>query len=366
MAENKQYTELLLETLRCELWQRPFPHKKLSDDEMKFLLDEGERQTVAGLVASTLMQNSVELGVMNVLEMMSFVRQIQGDNTKLNDDLLRFARAMTGGGLDFIVVKGQTLAALYPHPDLRTAGDVDFYCPGFDYRTQKAQLESILGIELPRNAPRKETGFDWGEGRFELHNQLLLLAYPPHRKYWKKALAESVQKNHRVKIEDTDIHTLDPALNVAYTFAHLFIHFVKEGIGLRHLCDLAVIVHHYHKDIDGNTLKTMLQRMGLLKAFMAFGHVLKDYLDMPVEDFPFPLDQRYRRYSKKLMDDILYSGNFAKTVREETHSKSGYKWVTFKMMARRCWKYFRLAPLECTFFVPNYIQTNLWELRRGE
>lgn len=357
---------MLLEAVRCELWHKPFSRKQLTDDEVKYLLDESNRQTVSGLASNTLAENSVDIGVMNVLEMMSYIRQNETDNIRLNDSLLAFAQKMSEAGIDFVVVKGQTLGALYPHPAMRTPGDVDFFCPGMAYDEVRKRLQPLLGIELSASAPRKEVFFKLGECPYELHNRLLLLAYPGHRRLWNRSLAQSVAKNYRVEVAGTPIHTLDPMLNVVYTFAHLFIHFIKEGIGLRHLCDLAVLLHHYNSEIDGEALQTLLRRLGLLRAFSAFCYMLRDYLGLPEEDVPFALDPRWKRYSARLMDSVLYAGNFAKTVREDSHSKRGYKWVTFKMMARHCWQYFRLAPLECAFFVPNYIQTNLYDLTRGE
>ena len=39
---------------------------------------------------------------------------------------LFFLAQMDANQIDYVVMKGQTMAVLYPHPDVRTSGDVDF------------------------------------------------------------------------------------------------------------------------------------------------------------------------------------------------------------------------------------------------
>ena len=52
-------------------------------------------------------------------------------NRELNDELKRFVKLPLK---DYIVVKGQTIASIYPNPLVRMAGDIDFPTEGYCVR----------------------------------------------------------------------------------------------------------------------------------------------------------------------------------------------------------------------------------------
>jgi hypothetical protein len=164
-------------------------------------------------------------------------------------------------------------------------------------------------------------------------------------------------------VDGIKVRTLSPTTNVVYTFYHPFNHFIKEGIGLRQIVDLAVMLYAYHDEIDKDKLKRMLRKLGLYCMFKAFGTILTDYIGLSEKYFPFKLVEKDRKKENLILADVLYKGNFAKSVRNNNLSAMQYKKETFKLMFRQCCNYFSLAPSELIFFMPRRFKGDVLVLR---
>ena len=206
-------------------------------------------------------------------------------------------------------------------------------------------------------------GFDINNIHFELHQNLAVLSNPLHNYRWKKYLKVAVKDDYCVEMDGMKVKTLSPTTNVVYTFYHLFNHFIKEGIGIRQLVDLAVMLHAYHDEINKGELERMLRKLGLYRVFRAFGSILMDYIGLCETDFPFKLKEKDRKKELLMLEDVLYKGNFAMNVRENDLSPLRYKVETFKLMFHQIRNFFSLAPAELLFFMPRRLNGDLCVLR---
>lgn len=62
-----------------------------------------------------------------LLKWYAMARQIEQCNEQLNAECVEVARYLTQQGYDYAILKGQSLASLYPQPQLRTPGDIDVF-----------------------------------------------------------------------------------------------------------------------------------------------------------------------------------------------------------------------------------------------
>lgn len=62
-----------------------------------------------------------------LLKWYAMARQIEQCNEQLNAECVEVARYLTQQGYDYAILKGQSLASLYPQPQLRTPGDIDVW-----------------------------------------------------------------------------------------------------------------------------------------------------------------------------------------------------------------------------------------------
>lgn len=349
--------EKLFGLLRLSLWNLPYD-VSISSVEIRQLISCAEKQAVSGLVIDSLFKKDVRMEQEVLFEAIGFLEQIKQENKKMNQDVAAFARLMDSSNVDYLVVKGQTIAALYPEPYIRMSGDVDFLIKDYAY-TSKV-LRKQWDVVLPTQMAEKEIAFTHNGTLYELHTYLIDFGSNKHKQYWEKQLSESNPSS--IMIDGEEVKVMDPTLYVTYVFLHLFFHFVKEGLGLRQLCDWAVIMQHYAEKIEIERLTEILNKIGLLKAFCAFGTILVDKLGM--KDFPLPLTERDRKLQSKILADIMRSGNFGREKHEVKHIGLKYKLETMLFTLSNCWQYFALAPKEMMLIPYRRIAVNLRLLKQ--
>ena len=330
--------------LQEALWGTPF-REPIGPSEACQLIVMAKKQAVAGLVIDTLIKKEVSMEQQTVFNAYAHLEKIKRRNLAMNTEVAEFSRLMAVANAECIIVKGQTLAALYPEPLVRMPGDIDFLVK--DYRQAADMLLTHWGVELPKSLAEKEVVFTHGSTLYELHTYLINFGCGKHRTYWEQALSES--NPAYVMIGGEQVPVMNPTLNAAYIFIHLFFHFIHEGIGLRHLCDWAVMLHHYANEIDRARLEEILRNVGLLEAFKAFGTILVDKLGMV--DFPLPLADKDRRMQSYVLSDILSGGNFGRGNRLVTKAGLKHKMETMLIVLKHSIRYVRLAPTEmCLMF----------------
>ncbi len=347
----------LFALLRQALWGTPF-EGEITPKEAGELIALAEKQAISGIIIDALIKKNVRMEQMALFEAIGYLEQIKQENQRKNREVAKFARLMDDTGTEYVVVKGQTIAVHYPEPLVRMSGDIDFLI--HDYQQTTNVLKEHWGIDLPHQMVEKEISFTHGDILYELHTYLIDFGSNKHKRYWERALAES--KTATIEIGGEEVKVLEPTLYAVYIFMHLFYHFIKEGIGLRHLCDLAVMMHHYAEEIDKERLTEVLQNLGLLKTFLAFGTLLEDNLGM--KDFPLPLSRKDRKLQGRIMNDIMHSGNFGRGKRNVQEVGLRYKFETMLFVLSNCMRYFSLAPKELMLIPYRRLVVN-WRLMKS-
>lgn len=347
MTLNEKFFGLL----RAALWAKPvdFP---ISPDEAAALVDLAARQTVSGLIIDQLIKNEVRMERNTLLQAYALLERIKQQNESMNAKVAAFARLMDETATNYLIVKGQTLAALYPEPSVRMSGDIDVLVR--DYRHAVSVLREHWQADLPDRFPGKETAFSHDDAIYELHTYLIGFGSNRHRRRWEQALADSAPE--AITIGGARVSVMQPTLNAAYIFMHMFFHFVGGGVGLRQLCDWGVAMHHYADKIDARGLEELLRQLGLLRAFRAFGTILVDRLGMP--DFPLPLSAKDRRMQPLILRDMLDGGNFGRSRRKVKRIGLLHKAETGLLTLTSSLRYLRLAPLELSLQVHRKVVNN--------
>ncbi|MCH5307082.1 MAG: nucleotidyltransferase family protein [Prevotella sp.] len=343
-------TVQLFSFLRSALWQsqEDLP-MELDEKETSSLLALAEQQTVIGLIADALIRYQVKLPKEYAFRVVGLTAQIRQASLQVTEELKSFVKLPL---MDYAVVKGQTVAALYPEPLLRMSGDIDILVR--DYPSARAVLKKHWYIELPERLIDKETAFSHNGVPYDIHTSLKEFGCRSHQRYWQELMTRDLILT---EVDGASVPTLGPSVYAVYIFVHLFSHFIREGVGLRQLCDWAVVLHHYRDGIDADELVSMLSRLGFLKAYRAFGCILADQIGLPI--FPIELTERDRRWSDKILADILQGGNFGHCSRKQRQSGWRYKVETLRLTVRKILRYWPLAPSELTMMIPRLVLLNL-------
>ncbi len=345
--------DVLLGVVRHALWRTPLPSGELTARRFGMLMDVAVKQTVAGLVGAALMEegSGVVLPSKAVLRMIMQERGIRSSNARVASSLQSLCAMLGSSAIPFVVVKGQVVGSLYPRPELRMPGDIDFYVSPADW--DKALKLVRLNWNPTFHADtdgEQHVAFEHEGTLFEMHYNLHKFYDRRNQAFFDGIVAHNISHASAVRVPgaDCDVPTLCHADNVLYTFLHLYHHLVELGCGLRQFCDLAMLLSHLELGAaEVGRLRRNLETLGFMGAFRAVGAVLVLFLGMPAEKFPFELAAADGRYGGELLSIVFRGGNFG------FHDISGpmrvgwrYYVKAFCRKAGRYRAFYHLAPRE--------------------
>ena len=323
----------------------------MSPNEYRAVMVEAEKQCVIGLVIDCLMFNNMGLQKQCVINMMKIKNTLEMENKRLDENVIALNNVLRENDIDYAVVKGQIIASLYPKPHMRVPGDIDFYVPNNHFKKAVEVLNESWGLKLNGESKKMHQSFEFNANEFEIHR---FLKYFPNAKR-QKLFNDIIDKYpyDQIMVNGVAINTLNPTLNIFYTFVHLYGHFIKMGVALRQLCDLAVLLHHYKSQIDRELLKELLQQFGFVRAFNAIGSILVDKIGLPEDDFPWEIQAKDKKRGQKALKLIWKHGNWGKYERSYDTQNKNLNYFWGKTYHRICNHilFFQLSPKENLFML---------------
>lgn len=338
--------------LRCALWET---HPEVAYlDDWNGVVRMAQRQTVFGLVVHAALQTEAVSQL--ATESHQLLQQQIDDMTiaakQANSLISQLIKALSREGIEAILLKGQGLAAFYPNPELRQCGDIDLLVRSTDYVKAVEVINRMATLRTLSKAYTTEKHYHITIKGIPVELHWSCMVFNTHEiniKY--EAMEEQGLKEPTddFLLDGTCIHRLSTTFNVFYVFLHLWEHFVEVGIGLRQVCDWAMLLHRRHEQINLNLLHEQLEALGLQRPWQLFGCMTVCYLGLPSEEMPF-YDSGYSRKAKRLLHIILKEGNFGRSMnlnRFHSHQR-GFKrrLTTVVSIQVRSWRIFTLLPDE--------------------
>jgi len=183
-------------------------------------------------------------------------------------------KAWQSAGLNYALLKGESIAVLYPHPERRGGGDIDWYfTDAASWNRALALARKNAGSGLKRDSDG-DVHFTCKGVVIEYHRDWTHLS---SRKLRKIAGVPTII-NGRLSPEDT----------ILMLICHILHHLAFAGMGLKQYADLAVVLREYDGKYDRKALAERLRRLGLEKwSALLFG-TLATLFDMRESVFPVP------------------------------------------------------------------------------
>lgn len=331
------------------------------------LLDFAKKQTIVGVYWQEIQRLVItdnKPSKDEVMDWMGEYLKIVRGNSKVDKAVASLSRLLKGNDLEFFVFKGQTVARYYPIVESRTSGDVDFYVFKKDWDKAIKVLEKVVKIKDCHSF--RHLDFNMDGIPFEMHYHTTIFGSSKTQAYWGDMIDSYFDEvlDH-VDIDGESISTLPPTTYCIYLFIHLYHHFLKEGVGLRQFIDWMMFIKSKHNEIVKSELDAKLKRIGLSKAFKAFGYILIDKLGLESQVFPYNLTSSDRKYEDKILNIVLEYGNFGKYGRTSTPDilKNKNNWwhsiETGSRSLRHFFKFFWLSPKENFLMLPKLISHSL-------
>ena len=337
---------IFLSLLRSELWQTPL-ELSLTHLEFQSVYELASKQAMLGIIANSLIRNNVSLEKEDVMRVLAVQRRITTTNKAVNTELLSLCKLLSDNNIESVVVKGQTIGIYYPDPLARTPGDIDFYCDKKNLPKIISAMATTWGIHAEGKPSEQHFEFIHNSIILELHHCLMKFASKKSQKIWDDIFLSL--KPTYVEIEGCFIPTLEPTLNVLYTFLHLYHHLIELGVGLRQFCDVAILLKTYHDTIDKKQFFEWLDTLDFRKAFDIVQLILVNILGMDKNYAlsPLPSDKESLKALSQFMDVVWFGGNFGFHGHNRRFKfKAQYFFVTTYRKLQLYYRFYRFSPRE--------------------
>lgn len=335
-----------LKLLKSELWQTSLD-LSLSHSEFLSVYDLASKQAVLGMIAESLIRNNVSLERKDVMKVLAIQGRVATTNKAVNSELLSLSKLFTENDIESVVVKGQTIGIYYPNPLARTPGDIDFYCNEDNLPKMISAMASTWGIHAEGKPSEQHFELIHNSIILELHHCLMKFASKKSQKIWDNIFL-SLTHNH-VEIDGCSIPTLEPTLNLLYTFLHLYHHLIELGVGLRQFCDVAILLKTYYNSIDEKQFFEWLDALDFRKAFEIVQMILVDILGMDKKYALSPIapDKESLKAINMFMDVVWFGGNFGfHGHNRKFRFKAQYFLMTTYRKLQLYYRFYRFSPRE--------------------
>ena len=336
--------------LFVELVQVAFGNKSTlsivpSEGEWHEVFKMAEKQALMGLLFSAIEKlNEKDKTAMPPMSLFyqwtGLVLNTETQNKRLNEAAEHLTRIFKNGGLRCCVLKGQGIARLYPQPLRRQPGDIDLWVEGGRERVLKFLKENFFGlgkVVIHHVDARIIDGVET-----EIHFIPVYACNPfIHRRLqcFFKLYADEQFSNI-----DTELGFSYPTLrfNAVYILAHIYMHFLYEGIGLRQIVDYYYVLKNLD-DEGKRQAASDIKKVGLLKFAGAVMFVLQRVCGMDDNSMVTKPDEKR---GKLLLDEIMMSGNFGK-YDDRLKNRDAKNLVLFNLVAlKRQLRFLRYYPMD--------------------
>ncbi|MBQ5844373.1 MAG: nucleotidyltransferase family protein [Alistipes sp.] len=253
---------------------------------------------------------------------------------------------LSSDAINTMILKGLSLASLYPTPSHRQSGDIDVYLMG-DYKRGNSII-SKKGIKVKYDF---FVHSEFGINGINVENHLYFVN--PNVNKTGMRVQELLSQ-----ISSTLPHPIvegalmpSPEFNALFLTRHSSWHYAREGVHLREVCDWSIFLQKSGESLDKKSIVAMLRECGLERYASIMTTIARKYLDINVS---LPFDNTYDQLAERVKEDIFTFEN------PEKHRRSGVMKVFFCKIRNRIsrkWCY--------DLVVPDSYWGNIWYSIKG-
>lgn len=337
--------ELFLELIQVALYSNTSLRYIPSEERWQEAFQLAAKHALIGLLFSAIEKlNEKDKTAMPPMSLfyrwMGLVLNTETQNKRLNEAAEHLTRMFKNGGLRCCVLKGQGMATHYTCPLRRQPGDIDLWVEGGRDRVLRFLKENLFGlgqVVIHHVDARIMDGVET-----EIHF-IPVYAYNPFLHHRLQRFFK-IHADEQFSNMDSELGFAYPTMrfNAVYILAHIYMHFLYEGIGLRQIVDYYYVL----KDLDDEGRKhaaSDIKMVGLLKFAGAVMFVLQRICGM---DDNLLVTGSNEKRGKLLLDEIMVSGNFGK-YDDRLKNRDDKNLVLFNLVAlKRQLRFFRYYPMD--------------------
>lgn len=334
MSKNKVIA-VFEDLLRAGLWGTPLGDlwKELKEEDWKQVLWLARQQTVQGLVFDGL-QVIKDIPPLKKLmfELTIQVIRIEQLNKLLNRTAIYFIEKLRANGVQAVLLKGQGVATLYPHPERRQCGDIDLYVGLSQYeKTRQLFEEWGYSVDFEQIGDKHLKVIEKNGINLDIHWITTMPLSPkydrPLRKWEQTAFNE---QREYVLLNGIKVQVPPPLFNAIFLFMHMFNHFMSEGVSYRQICDWGLSLQNDEVRLNHKLLEDYIVKFDLVEPWSVFSYLVVNNLGYNISDFPLYTD-RCDKKAGAVLERIYGGGNFGKY--RNLKKYKNYPWLICKIIS---------------------------------
>ena len=304
--------QLLCELIKATLTGKDLKVEGVKEADWEQCFETARQQQVLAMTFPTMsaLPKEQRPGFLLWSNWMAYAQNIAVQSKHKHEVVRKVGDWLTEDGLSTMIIKGFSLAALYPNPELRECGDVDIFS-GTDYAAVNTCLERH-GLHIGRaDSHHVHINIDGisVEHHFALHNSRV--------KNGMEGPTEVLQQLAATDRRPTSLPGIcfpNPTFTALFTAWHAHKHFLAEKIELRHVIDWALSLKQL-SDTEAQTVSKVKCGSPWGRFADTLTAIALHRLQLPTEWFPQQeLNSSLEISSEieqKVWDDIISSGHTA-------------------------------------------------------
>ena len=231
------------------------------------------------------------------------VSDIEHQNQITLDHLMELLDSYNLQQLRPIVLKGQSIAALYPAPLHRPTPSVDIFLP-FATQGRKADQWAEANATPIATAHRYQYAFKWKDTRVTHHHRAAHLTNTLHNHALHVICDKEIRENPptRILLAGKQVETLSPTLSMLLLIVRMTQQLLNSGLRVRQLCDLGVMLRTTGDKTDFVKLQEWTDRLHLGRMAQLCGNLLEELLGFTPDEIPFMRDATDGRIKQVVSD----------------------------------------------------------------
>lgn len=257
------------------------------------------------------------------------------------------AKLYADNGVWTLVLKGLAFSECYPVPSHRSSCDLDCYLAG-DYEKGN-QLVEQAGVAVDRDY-FKNSSFTYKGLHVENHHFFTAFRGSRKAKEYERLLQREIAAGETMGLFDSDLLAPPVMFSALFSISHAQMHFLSEGITLRHILDWALFRKRHYDEIDWIRFESVCKEYGLWQFAQTFTRIGLFLLGEAEYSSLTAVDLR-------LLDDTLYGP------REEQYRGMKRRVQLVMKSLRSGWKYHYFSDQSA---LGNVVQRVVGYFEKGE
>lgn len=308
--------KLLLESLRCAIRGKPMPLSEAPERERWKLYRLAMEHHVLPLTANALYEGGHGNPIVK-----EHAKRLVAAQARRTADFLLLLQSLEARGLRPVVVKGIVCRNLYPVPELRPSVDEDLLICREEYEAYSEALRAE-GFRADRSAEAEkayEVAFMHPESRLcvELHTSLFpsdSKAYGDCARFFEGA----IDRAEELELEGLTLRTLCPSDHLLFLICHAYKHLLHGGVGIRQLCDMALMAEKDNEQIDWRYIRNACDELNIAVFTAAMFRICEKQLAFAMPDAFAEIEVD----ETALLEDVLSGGVYGIEDVDRAHSST--------------------------------------------